>query len=244
MKQSELRDFREQQGWTYRQLVELINAALPDRDYSLKSAQNLVSRWEKGERKMPADVERLLDGLALDAALGAEPGRSVEPPLDDYEAPAGPAADSTPPPPDGAAGAPHQTGGGLMLPTEVDPRLARLCEDLWEMVATGVGIVGAATGSDVLRRDGEIILGDKKALGKAYARLAETNATFRRMLTSMTTSGAWLEVAMVSGMTAGKMMRSHQEIKRQQVVDLQREAEELMGDGDGAGYFGPAEAAA
>jgi hypothetical protein len=237
---ADLKAWREREGYTYKQVVELINAALPDRAYSVKSARNLISRWEQGERQMPADVERLLDTIALDQALG-EP--RVEPPLDDYVPPddsPGMAGDTAPPPPGGtpAGGA---RPGGLVLPTEADPTLVRVCTELWEMIATGIGMVGAATGSTALRRDGEIIHGDKQALGKAYARLAEQNDTFRRMLTSMTSSGAWLEVAMVSGMTAGKMMRSHQEIRDQQRAERLAAEQEAMVDGNG---WAPPEAAA
>ena len=90
---------------------------------------------------------------------------------------------------------------------------ARVCEELFELIATGVGLVGAVTGSEKLRIDGEIILADKKNLGKAYGKLAETNETFRNMLTGMHGGGAWLNVALVTGITAGKLMRNHQGAK-------------------------------
>ncbi len=198
----ELRELRQRNGWTQKQIAELLNSSL-ERKYT----NGTIGSWENEKRRVPAEVERLLAGLELERAFPLEP-----PPLDgETIEPDGGPDDSAPPPPPGS-----ESRGQLPLPTGGDPRFARVCEELWEMVATGVGMVGAVTGSEALRRDGEIILADKQALGKAYGKLAETNATFRRMLTSMTSGGAWLEVALVSGVTAGKMMRSHQGLKEQQ----------------------------
>jgi len=234
---SDLRSFREGRGWSRTQLAELLNEAL-GRSYKDDS----IGRWERGQRELPDDVSALLDSVALDAALGSALPEGDRP-EDGEAAPAAPPGDSPPPPP-GGAGPPAGGGGQIVLPTSANPQLTRLCEELWEMVATGVGMVGAVTGSEALRRDGEIIHADKEQLGKAYARLAETNETFRRMITGMTTSGAWLEVAMASGITAGKMMRSHQEIreqKRQAAAQAAAEEPEVVLDyGDGF----PASAAA
>lgn len=225
MKQEELQEFREKQGWSREQLRQLLNEALPDdKGYSAKS--DVVGRWERGERKMPAHVGVLLDALELEAAFPPdELGRTLEGAVEPE-----PVAEDSPPPPPGERPAPTPSGVGQLVGTGGNPALARVCEELWEMVATGFGVVGAVTGSDALRRDGEIILAEKEALGKAYGKLAETNATFRKMLTSMTSSGAWLEVAMVTGITGGKMMRSHQAI-REEKLRRAAEAEEV-----GAGY--------
>jgi len=47
-----------------------------------------------------------------------------------------------------------------LLPTSGN-LYSRVCEELFEMVATGVGLVGAATGNDVLQKDGAIIAENK-----------------------------------------------------------------------------------
>jgi transcriptional regulator with XRE-family HTH domain len=224
VEQGNLQAFRERQGWSREQLRELLNASLPeDKAYSSKS--DVIGRWERGERKMPAHVGTLLDALELEAAF---PPAEVEPAARDYEHPA---EDSPPPPPTDETK--PQPSGVAMLTSGGNPALARVCEELWEMVATGFGVVGAVTGSEALRRDGEIILAEKEALGKAYGKLAETNATFRKMLTGMTTSGAWLEVAMVTGITGGKMMRSHQAIRERKLAEALASEEASYGNGDG-----------
>lgn len=201
----QLKDFRKRQGWTQAQLANLLNKGL-DRQYD----GTAVGRWENEKRPIPDYVESFLDSLELETAAAATFGPPTEAQaaaLDSEGFQSREPGDSAPPPPPGdAEGKPvgqlPLPGGGVH---------ARVCEELWEMVATGVGLVGAVTGSDAMRRDGEIILADKEALGRAWGKLAETNDTFRRMLLSMTSGGAWLEVAMVTGITAGKLVRNHQQ---------------------------------
>jgi hypothetical protein len=57
--------------------------------------------------------------------------------------------------------------------------------------------------------DGQIIAADSPALGAAWAKLAETNETFRKMLIGMTEGGAWLQVALVTGTTVSKCYQNH-----------------------------------
>ena len=227
MKQEELQAFREKQGWSREQLRQLLNEALPD-DKGYSSKSDVIGRWERGERKMPGHVGVLLDALELEAAFPPdELGRTLEGAIEPE-----PVGEDSPPPPPGED-RPAPSGVAQLVGTGGNPALARVCEELWEMVATGFGVVGAVTGSEALRRDGEIILAEKEALGKAYGKLAETNATFRKMLTSMTTSGAWLEVAMVTGITGGKMMRSHQAIRERKLAEALASEEASYGNGDG-----------
>ena len=196
----ELRAFRDKQGWSQGQLADFLNSGL-DRRY----APNKLSEWERGKRPIPGIVENFLTTVQLEQAFPLTEERPLEPDAEtDYTPPTD--EDSAPPPPPGAEPKPQAA-------LSSGNAYARVCEELWEMVATGVGLLGAATGSEALRKDGEIILADKRALGRAYGKLAEQNDTFRRMLMGATTGGAWLEVCLVSGLTAGKIARSHQALK-------------------------------
>ena len=194
---AELRAFRDKQGWSQQQLVDFLNASL-DRNYS----PSKLSAWERDKIGVPGTVEVFLTTVQLEQAFPLTEERPLDPdPATDYT---DPGADSAPPAP------PGQDRPQPQAALSSGNAYARVCEELWEMVATGVGLIGAATGSEALRKDGEIILADKQALGRAYGKLAETNDTFRRMLMGATSGGAWLEVCLVTGLTAGKVMRSHQ----------------------------------
>jgi hypothetical protein len=119
--------------------------------------------------------------------------------------------------PEGDVAADTAPGGGQPVDTALpaQPTLggggtwARACTELWELIASGVGMMGAATGSPLLMNDGAIIAADAQALGEAWGKLAETNATFRKMLVGMTEGGAWLQVALVTGTTVSKCYQSH-----------------------------------
>lgn len=185
----QVKRLRERQGWTQQQMGEMVGRAL-ERKYNGRT----ISEWESGRRNVPEHVSVFLTELGLETLI---PESDTEPKIS----------------PDGQdlAPAPDEKPIKGQTPLSSSGVYAKVCEEMWEMVATGVGMVGAVTGSDKLRRDGAIIDADKEALGKAYGRLAETNEVFRNMIASVTTSGAWLEVAFVTGTTAGKIMRNHQE---------------------------------
>lgn len=194
MNGEDLRQLRERNGWSQSQLAEVISSAL-DR----KCSSGQVSRWEKGTRPVPETISVFLNEVTLSQAL-----RYDEPQQQTLEEQPGPAAGGDlPPAPDSPPSRQE-----LRLP-QADSVYARVCTEMWEMVATGVGLVGAATGSDTVRLDGAIIDAHKEELGKAYGKLAETNETFRRMLTNMTTSGAWLEVSFVTGKVVAEIARNH-----------------------------------
>ena len=232
MNKEQLASFRDKQGWSQSQLAELLNASL-DRKYT----SGTVSQWETGKRGVPAHVASFLTTLQMEEAFPS----NLDPGAENYEGPEEPrepGEDTMPPPPPGAdtrPSIPALTGGGLY---------AKVCEELFEMIATGIGLVGAATGSEVMKRDGEIILEDKQKLGRAYGKLAETNATFRNMIASATGGGAWLEVCLVSGLTAGKIMRSHQQLRQPRVIPQEAPTEEEAGvmHGDGGVIHFPQQA--
>lgn len=241
MRGGELRRFREEQGWSQDELAKLLKASLG------KGSSTTVGKWENEQRPVPDDVAALVAQLQLEAAM---PG---EPPLDeatfglDSGLPPveGSKGDTAPPEPDTrgtAAGA--VTVGTPPLPG--GSSYTRVCTELWEMVATGIGMVGAAVGSEGLRRDGEIILADSPALGRAWGKLAETNDTFRRILLGATSGGAWLEVSMVTGMTTAKLWRSHQELAARRAVEREAELAEWQAEHAGEvtdyGYQEPAAA--
>ena len=225
MKGGELRRFREEQGWSQDELGRLLKGALG------KGSGTTVGKWEKEQRPVPDDVGAFVAQLMLDSALPGDPpldedalGLPGEEPLGFAAPPVeGSGGDSAPPEPsDPSRGA--VPGGQLPLPG--GSSYATVCTELWELVATGLGMIGAVTGSEGLRADSEIILADRVALGRAWGKLAETNDTFRRMLLGATSGGAWLEVALVSGVTAGKMYRSHQEIGARRAAEREQQLAE------------------
>jgi hypothetical protein len=139
-------------------------------------------------------VIAFLEALALDRAMPR-----VEPdPTTGFDPPP---VDSVPWDADQAFSAqPPMSSSGLY---------AKVCEDLWGMVAMLTSSVGALAGNDRLVMDGQVIDQDKRALGRAWGKLAETNETFRKMLASATSGGAWLEIALVTGTTASKIWAVH-----------------------------------
>lgn len=195
-----IRRLREQQGWSQADLAAAINATIPGRNYSSGS----ISPWERGKRKVPDDVSAFLDELAIGLNLPPDDGEPSPSPL------AGPAS----------VGVEDDTAPGGDHPPTVTPQpplggggeLQRACTELWELVASGVGMLGAATGSRALMNDGAIIQADARALGEAWGRLAAQNATFRKMLLGMTEGGAWLQVALVTGTTVSKCYQGHAQL--------------------------------
>jgi transcriptional regulator with XRE-family HTH domain len=190
----DLRKLRERRGLERQELAEAINASLGT-DYSADT----VGRWERG-REPAKKVTAFLEELAVSefaGELGLEPD---DRPLEDLPPDAGGDTPPGPGPSAAIAQPPITSGRGAYV---------RACEELWEMIATGVGMMGAATGNMALVNDGAIIAQDKAALGAAWGKLAETNETFRRMLVGMTEGGAWLQVALVTGTTFSKCWQGH-----------------------------------
>jgi hypothetical protein len=189
VKGSDLKRIRERFDWSQTALAEHLNAAL-DRKYSSAT----ISAWELDRKPIPAHASAFVEALAIDSALPPHepsPGRVASP--DD--------ADTAPDPP-------HSSPGG-QVPLSGSGAYDRVCTELWGIVAMLPASLGAFFGNAQLVEDGRIIDADKQALGQAWGKLAETNETFRRMLIGATTSGAWLEVGLVTGMTFGKVAENH-----------------------------------
>ena len=194
MNGDDLRKFSERRGLEKAELAQLLNSAL-GRKYDGET----VSRWERGDRTISKPVASFLEELAVTTGLSGD-----VPAADEYAAQRAQepvSGDTSPGPGPNLDPQPQMLTGSSAW--------AKACEELWEMIAAGVGMVGAATGSHALVNDGAIIAADKQALGAAWGRLAETNETFRKMLVGMTEGGAWLQVAMVTGTTVSKCWQSH-----------------------------------
>lgn len=162
-----------------------------------------IRRWETGGRPLSKKVNAFIEELALQELSGLSGATP-----DGLEADDQPIGDGADGPTDTAPG-----GGAkplAQLPVGGGP-YATACEELWELIATGIGMIGAAVGSEPLMIDGQIILQDKKALGAAWGKLAQTNDTFRRMLVGMTEGGAWMQVILVTGTTTAKCWQVHQQ---------------------------------
>jgi transcriptional regulator with XRE-family HTH domain len=191
MKAEGLKDLRERLGLTQDALAEALNAPLGRRYIA-----NTISRWETGNRSIPADVSAFLDAIALNDALpepGSVPVEGVAPERGNQVR----REDTAPT--DSLGSVPFSSSGAYK----------KACTELWGIVASGVGMAGAATGNMRLMQDGALIDADKVMLGDAWGKLAETNETFRNMLIGMTSGGAWMQVALVTGTTVGKIWQNH-----------------------------------
>jgi len=200
---AEIRRLREERGWSQSELADILNAAL-----GKKYRRGTIGAWENEREgkyaKITPSVSVFLRELPLETPLHPP---DEEPPPSPF---LGPTAEDIPPRWD-------EPGQRQLAPGPAARGLhAKACTELWEMIATGVGMVGAATGNDALVEDGAIIARDKEKLGEAWGKLAETNDTFRKMLVSMTEGGAWLQVSLVTGTTVSKCYQSHVQIAQRQ----------------------------
>ena len=182
----QLKRFQSQFGWSNKQLADLINSSL-GRKYDASK----MSQWRNDRAAIPTEVAAFLAGLDE-----AEPVTD----LSDFEIIEHP-EDSAP--------------GGSSVPDKKPLVLAstgaysRVCEEFFELISTAVGMIGAAIGNQTVQRDGLIIHEDKRELGRAWGKLAETNETFRRMLEATDKQGAYLAVALATGTTVGRIWRNH-----------------------------------
>jgi transcriptional regulator with XRE-family HTH domain len=218
MSGDDLQRFRERRNLSRAELAELINSSL-NRSYSAET----VSRWERNARPISRPVATLIEQLTVSGGLSGNadpyPDSAAEPPSFSF-------------PEDTAPGDSHPQADVQAPILSGSSAWAKACEELWEMVAAGLGMAGAAIGNHALVADGAIIAADARALGEAYGRLAETNETFRRMLVGMTEGGAWVQVALVTGTTASKCWQSHAAIAESQRAYQQQQNghPDLFGD--------------
>lgn len=189
MRPEELAQFRSEAGLTQKQFAELLNRAT-GRRYS----SDYLAKMERGKIPISAPVEEAILGLQnLGKATDLQPGQ---------ETPEYVPADVPPKQPEITPQAPlvPHSGGLEAATTEV-----------FMGVGGGLVIFAQFSNSQVLRIDGEIIQADAKALGAAYAKLAEQNAWVKRILLSLSSGGAWVEVVMVTLVTGGKLVSNHRQ---------------------------------
>lgn len=204
MSGDDLKRLRDRLGLDRDQLADALNASLRNQNGTAKNySAETIARWERGRpmtKSVVAFLERLAVAGELDALAAPLEGERIDP--GEWQAPPAEGPQDSPPGP-GPAPSPQSaltSGSGVYVTA---------CTELWELIATGIGMVGAATGSAAMVADGAIIDADKRALGQAWGKLAETNETFRKMLIGMTEGGAWLQVALVTGTTVSKCWQSH-----------------------------------
>lgn len=196
----DIEKLRTRLGISQAELAGMLNNAL-DRNYKSGS----VSTWETGKRNIPDPVATFLEQAIMQANLAPEEPPAATPPSPD--AAGDPPPDTPVERPADTPPGPGPSPAGLPVPSRGVYTLA--CEELWEMIASGVGMVGVATRNDALVADGKTIAYDKEKLGAAWGKLAETNETFKKMLLSMTEGGAWLQVAVVTGTTFSRCYQNH-----------------------------------
>ena len=160
MNGKDLADFRAKRGMTQKQLAELINVSLGRSHVAQK-----ISKWEREVEPVPKNVQTFLTELQLEEALPSnlliEP--EYEPPTEDLPPLDGETGDSAPPPPPGTA---EQVAA--ILPSGGRTIYARMCEEMFEMVATGIGLIAVATNNPTLTADSR-----NKIHGVVYQRIAQ-----------------------------------------------------------------------
>lgn len=208
MSADEVRELRERLGWSQTQLSAVLTDALGS-----NYGRGTVGHWETGRRPVPAAAAAFLEQIAL------APEDAPEPPQKPAKPPRG---TDTAPTPDGPQMASQQLYAGSTYAT--------VCEQFFELIATGVGMIGAGIGSPALRADGAAILEDKQALGAAWGKLAETNETFRNMILATDKQGAYLAVALATGTTAGKIWRNHAAPPSPPIVSADEQLREDVAD--------------
>lgn len=232
----ELREFRLASGLTGGQMAEILNTAT-----GMRYTQSSISKWEKEYAVIPSYVQEALEGLMASAPSastnGADPSSHDDSPVSPDAQPTPPASvrrpDTVPPPPKGME---------LARPISLESTCAEMFRGIGQMVelfavTTGqpkVLNVGTENGQPVLisllEADGRIIIQDSDDLGRAWAKLAAQNAWVGRIIGSLTTGGAWVEVIAATSGTMVKVFRTHVEYnqwsRQQRSVPEQRDPDQ------------------
>jgi transcriptional regulator with XRE-family HTH domain len=204
----ELAQFRSESGVSQKEFAELLNEAL-DMHYS----GSQVSQWERGVKNIPSYVQDVILSL-----MGNPP--------ESTPSPEGRATGETPETassrrPDIPPTPPEDFQLRNPLPVPQGSPLEAVAVEMFRGIGQTVEMIGAFTGGpkiisvqggpniSILELDGRTISADAESLGKAWAHLAETNTWVARVLTSLTTGGAWVEVIMATSGTAFKVYQNH-----------------------------------
>lgn len=202
----ELAQFRSESGWTQKDLAETLNRVL---DMHYTGSQ--VSQWESGKKNIPGYVQEVISGLmgspeTVAPENGAAEGASTA--IPSFRRP-----DTPPGVPDDVQRIPVPVPAGNALETAAIEMFRGIGQGI-ELAGTVLGgpkIIQTQSGEmiSLVQLDGRTIANDAEKLGTAWAHLAQTNAWVARILTSLTTGGAWVEVIMVTSQTAFQVYNNH-----------------------------------
>lgn len=207
----ELAQFRSECGLNQREFADFLNE-ITGRHYT----GSTISAWERGHKTIPGFVQEVIQARVsgeetpeLNGHSGDNGTAGVLPP----DAPGSRRPDLSPPPPDDFRVLPVPVPGKSAL-EEVAIEMFRGIGQTIEMVGAFSGqpkVVQDGQGAmiSLLELDGRTITGDAETLGKAWAHLAAQNAWVARILTSMTSGGAWVEVIMATSGTVFKVYKNH-----------------------------------
>lgn len=205
MERAELSQFRSEAGLSQKALANLLNTAL-DMHYS----STTISQWETGKKPIPGHIEDAVRLLANDGAIDALTNAQV-------------AADDAPTRPVDSAPRFDASASVFEVPSPVHrgTALEAACVEMFRGIGMMLEMTGMVYGDKVLtdratgqqmslvQMDGKIVTEDAETLGRAWAKLAEQNAWVARIITSMTTGGAWVEVLMATSGTVYKVYSNH-----------------------------------
>lgn len=211
----ELAQFRSESGLTQGGLAGLLNDIL-DRKYT----NSIISLWESGRKTIPshvqAAIEQLRDGQfprddTEPYQNGVNPVDEIISEVTDEEQPK--SKRDIPP------SRPSPTG--IVVPAM---SMEAMAIEMWLGIGQMVEFFAVATGQpkvmkvqgtnsqiSLLEADGRIIAANSERLGKAWAKLAQQNAWVARIMNSMTSGGAWVEVVAATGTMMVEVYRNHAE---------------------------------
>jgi hypothetical protein len=211
MEPPELLEWRRMSALSRKQAAEILSDIL-ERPVS----QAVVNNWESAKTRVPDDaamvIRGLRDGQVIKPPPSAEGPRVGRPPKQERQ------PDESPLAPEG--------GRVISLIPAGTPPLEEICTEMWLGIGGMIELMGAMGERVVslpipgttpvqyekislISMDGRIVRTDAEALGKAWARLAQQNAFVERILRSMSTGGAWIEVAFVTSQTMLKVYSNH-----------------------------------
>ena len=196
MTNEELRALRKRMSLTQKELGHIIAVGLGRGETA--TAEN-VGRWERGDRPIPAEIVSFMEIMGEG---GEWPTQEGTPLTGETNKGGWKKKEDTEPVMPGTV----ERGSPLIA---VGGSYADICTQLWVIIATGVGMLGAAIGSAALMGDGQIIDKNSRALGEAYGKLAEKNEAFRNMLVASDKQGAYLAVGLVTGTVVAEIWRNH-----------------------------------
>lgn len=195
MRPEELAEIRSELGLSQDRLAkEILNPNL-DRRYTSAT----ISGWERGAKPIPDHVADFLFALRAVSPSGAEDSGASPEPGGQLTGDAPPFREPDAPP------QPQPQRPLVPMGTALESVATEMFDGIGAMLETA----GVFTRNQAIEWDGKIIRADAKALGAAWGKLAEQNAWVKRILTSLTTGGAWVEVLAVTATTGKKMYDNH-----------------------------------